>query len=117
MCLILFAYRTHPRHELVLAANRDEFYTRPTAPMDFWDDAPELLAGRDLEAGGTWLGVTRGGRFAAITNYRDPRKVLPDAPSRGALVSEFLTGQESARDYLDGLAPWADQYNGFNLIL
>ena len=83
MCLILFAYRCHPRYELVLAANRDEYYDRATAPLGFWDDAPDILAGRDLQAGGTWLGVTRGGRFAAITNYRDPADFKPGAPSRG----------------------------------
>jgi len=117
MCLILFAYRIHPHYRLLVAANRDEFYARPTAPMAFWEEAPDLLAGRDLAAGGTWLGVTRQGRFAAITNYRDPRNVRPDVPSRGALVSGYLQSQESARDYLNGLIPKASDYNGFNLLL
>lgn len=117
MCLILFAYHTHPRYELVLAANRDEFYARPTLPMAFWEDAPDLLAGRDLEAGGTWLGVTRQGRFAAITNYRDPANMRPKAPSRGALVSDYLRGDAAAWDYLVCLAPHAADYNGFNLLL
>jgi uncharacterized protein with NRDE domain len=117
MCLILFAYRVHPRYELVLAANRDEYYSRPTAPLGFWDEAPDLLAGQDLVAGGTWLGVTRDGRFAAITNYRNHTPVCPDAPSRGPLVSTYLKGREPAWDYLQRLLPRAADYNGFNLLL
>ncbi len=118
MCLILFAYRAHPRYELLLAANRDEYYSRPTAPLGFWDEAPDLLAGRDLVAGGTWLGVTRDGRFAAITNYRhSAAQVRPDAPSRGPLVSDYLKGGELGWDYLQGLLPNAADYNGFNLLL
>lgn len=117
MCLILFAYRVHPRYELVLAANRDEFYARPTAPLGFWDDVPDLLAGRDLKEGGTWLGITRRGRFAAITNYRDPSRFRPDAPSRGTLVSDYLSGTESAQEYLARIASRGADYNGFNLLL
>ena len=117
MCLILIAYRARPDYELLVAANRDEFHDRPTAPLAFWDDAPEVLAGRDLKEGGTWLGITRAGRFAALTNYRDPRSVRPDAPSRGHLVSDYLRGGEPARGYLDRLMPRADAYNGFNLLL
>ena len=117
MCLILFAYQSHPHYPLLVAANRDEFYARPTAPMAYWDDIPELLAGRDLQAGGTWLGVTRSGRFAAITNYRDPHNVLSDAPSRGYLVSDFLKSRESGRVYLERLLPRGSDYNGFNLLL
>ncbi len=117
MCLILFAYRVHPRYELVLAANRDEFYHRPTAPMAFWQDAPELLAGRDLQAGGTWLGLNRKGRFAAVTNYRDPRSARTSAVSRGLLISDFLQTPLSAWDYLAQLASRSDEYSGFNLLL
>lgn len=117
MCLILFAYRIHPRYELLLAANRDEFYARPTAAMDYWQEAPELLAGRDLQSGGTWFGITRQRRLAAITNFREPDSVKPDAPSRGLLVCDYLLGQEPARDYLDHLLSRADDYNGFNLLL
>src|SRR6266700_1366731 len=91
MCLIVFAWRTHPRHRLILAANRDEYFGRPTAPATFWHDHPGVLAGRDLEAGGTWLGITPQGRFAALTNYRNPADQKTGAPSRGALVSDFLT--------------------------
>jgi uncharacterized protein with NRDE domain len=117
MCLILIAYHAHPGYKLVVAANRDEFYERPTAPLAFWDDAPEVLAGRDLKAGGTWLGITRAGRFAALTNYRDPSRVLPDAPSRGQLVGTYLREVESARAALERLAAQAGAYNGFNLLL
>ena len=117
MCLILFAYRQHARYRLVLAANRDEFYGRPTAPATFWEDAPDLLAGRDLKSGGTWLGVTRAGRFAAITNYREPDVRLEDAPSRGELVAGFLQSEQAPEAYLDDLASSADSYNGFNLII
>lgn len=117
MCLILLAYRVHPRYELVMAANRDEFYRRPTAPAGFWEEASYLLAGRDLKEGGTWMGVTRQGRFAAVTNYRDPRAIRPQAPSRGNLVGDYLKGNESAWHYLARLAPQAGDYNGFNLLL
>lgn len=117
MCLILFAYRCHPRYELVVAANRDEYYDRATAPLAFWGEAPDVLAGRDLKEGGTWLGITRGGRFAAITNYRDPTHFMSAAPSRGRLVSDFLRSGESASAYLARLMPLANTYNGFNLLL
>ena len=90
MCLIVFAWRAHPDYPLVVAANRDEYLARPASPAHWWLDAPELLAGRDLEAGGTWMGLTRSGRFAALTNYRDPSRHIAGAPSRGALVREAL---------------------------
>ncbi len=117
MCLILFAHDIHPRYRLVLAANRDEFYERPTQPLTAWDDQPGILAGRDLRGGGTWLGITRSGRLAAVTNYRDPRSILSAAPSRGFLVSDFLAGNEPAERYLSRMAAEADRYNGFNLIV
>jgi uncharacterized protein with NRDE domain len=117
MCLILIAYRCHPGYELLVVANRDEFHDRPTASLAFWDDAPQVLAGRDLKEGGTWMGVTRAGRFAAITNYRDPGSVLPNAPSRGQLVGDYLQGAEPAGTYLEWLLPQAGRYNGFNLLL
>ncbi len=116
MCLILLAYDAHPDYRLILAANRDEFYARPTAPAAFWDDAPQLVAGRDLKEGGTWLGLTRSGRFAALTNYRDLRAYRSDAPSRGQLVSGFLRGDMAADAYLDLLEREASAYNDFNLI-
>jgi uncharacterized protein with NRDE domain len=117
MCLILVAWQAHPHYPLVIAANRDEFYARPSARARFWADAPDLLAGRDLEAGGTWLGVTRTQRFSALTNFREGGRPRPDAPSRGALVSGFLTGDSDPGFYLDSLAHHAAMYNGFNLFV
>ncbi len=117
MCLILFAWRNHPRYDLIVAANRDEFHERPSAAAEPWEEAPHVLAGRDLRGGGTWLGITTGGRFAAVTNYRDPASLKTGAPSRGALVSEFLLGSEPPATYLDRIAPSADRYNGFSLLV
>lgn len=118
MCLIGIIYRLHPDYPVILAANRDEFYQRPTARADWWDDRPELLGGRDLQAGGTWLACHRDGRFGCITNYRDLRQPLKkDAPSRGELVPDFLLGKQSATEYLQALDPSASAYNGFNLLL
>lgn len=116
MCLILIALHQHSRYPLVVAANRDEFFERPAAAAEFWPDAPQLLAGRDLQAGGTWLGATRNGRFAAVTNVREPDQTRPDARSRGELTSGFLLGHASAEDYLSELQPVGNQFNGFNLI-
>ncbi len=116
MCLILLAHGAHPDYPLVIAANRDEYYRRPTAKAAFWQDYPHILAGRDLECMGTWLGVTRQGRFAAITNFRDPRERKTDAPSRGTLVSEFLASEREPREYLEDVATRAPDYNGFNLL-
>ena len=117
MCFIVLAYRHHPRYRLVLATNRDEFYARPAAPAAFWDEAPTTLAGRDLQGGGTWMGVTRTGRVAALTNVREPGRHAQDAPTRGMLVADFLAGTLEPRAYLDALHPQADRYNGFNLLL
>ena len=117
MCLILLAYEAHPAFRLVLAANRDEFYTRPSAAAHFWPDAAGVLAGRDLERGGTWLGVTRAGRIAAVTNYREPGREQHDAPSRGALVAAYLQGDERPGAYLAALAWQAAEFNGFNLLV
>lgn len=117
MCLIYLAWRRHPRYRLIVAANRDEYHARPAAPAHWWEDAPGMLAGRDLEAGGTWLGTTRDGRFAAITNYHDPvAGRRPDAPSRGVLVGAFLTGGESAPEYLGRVVEAGYRYNGFSLL-
>lgn len=117
MCLILLAHAVHPAYRLVLAANRDEFYDRPTAPAAAWHDAPGIVAGRDLRAGGTWLGVTRAGRWSAITNHRDLSRHTPEARSRGELVAHFLRGDESPAEYAAGLATRMHDYNGFNLLL
>ncbi len=116
MCLIAFAWRAHPGYRLVVAANRDEYFRRPAAPAAFWPDHPSLLAGRDLEAGGTWLGITLGGRFAAITNYRNPADRRSDAPTRGRLVSEYLAGAQGPREYVAAVARKASQYNGFSML-
>jgi uncharacterized protein with NRDE domain len=116
VCLIILAYNVHPAYRLILAANRDEFYDRPSAPAQFWEDAPQVLAGRDLKEGGTWLGITRDGKFAAITNYRDPVAYRPDAPSRGKLVSNYLRGADAASSYSEKISRRKSKYNGFNLI-
>ncbi|MFH1044964.1 MAG: NRDE family protein [Pseudomonadota bacterium] len=116
MCLILIAHGAHPDFPLVIAANRDEDYRRPTARAAFWQDHPHVLAGRDLECMGTWLGVTRRGRFAAVTNYRDPRERKTDAPSRGQLVSGFLVSEREPREYIEEVGVQAPRYNGFNLL-
>ena len=116
MCLILFAWRAHPVHALVVAANRDEYFERPSRAAAFWDDAPEVLAGRDLTAQGTWLGVTRAGRFASITNYRNPAERMATAPSRGRLVTDFLTAAHRPSAYFASVAPQAHEYNGFSML-
>jgi uncharacterized protein with NRDE domain len=117
MCLLLIALNRHPAYPLVLLANRDEYYDRPSAPAYFWEEEPSVLAGKDLRAGGAWLGITRKGRIAAITNYRDPASIKQGAPSRGRLVKNFLVGQESPSEYLKKLHEEADRFNGFNLII
>ncbi len=120
MCLIVFDWRPDASGNALftLAANRDEFFRRTAQPMEWWADAPGLLAGRDLVGGGTWLGVTRDGRFAALTNYRAPGEMRADAPTRGTLVSAWLTGERIAPlDYLNQVARTGDIYNGFNLLV
>lgn len=116
MCLIALAWRARPGTKLLVAANRDEWRERPTEPARWWADHPGIFAGRDLEAGGTWMGVTRGGRFAAVTNYRDPSSKNPGALSRGSLVSEFLLSESPAAEWVAALAPRASRYNAFNLL-
>ena len=117
MCLIVFAYKSHPKYKFIFAANRDEFYDRSTEQTDYWKDHPELLAGKDLQAGGTWMGITTGGRFAAVTNYRDLTNIKEDAPSRGMLTLDFLNHDIPAEKYYEKLKPSLQDYNGFNLIL
>ena len=116
MCLIVFEISEDPARGLLLAANRDEFYDRPTLAAAAWDDSPEIFAGRDLVGGGTWLGVSQSGRFAAVTNYRDP-KAPKGSRSRGELVSGFLSSEVPIGDYLDGIAGAASEFSGFNLIV
>ncbi|NMG44247.1 hypothetical protein GPA22_10965 [Aromatoleum toluvorans] len=117
MCLIVVGWQAHPDYPLVVAANRDEFLARPAVPAHWWTDAPDLLAGRDLEAGGTWMGVGRNGRFAALTNYRDPTLHRPGAPSRGTLVRDCLTGSDDATACLRAVAEVSAQYAAFNLLV
>jgi uncharacterized protein with NRDE domain len=116
MCLIAFAWRAHRDYRLVVAANRDEYFRRPAAPAGFWDDHHGVLAGRDLEAGGTWLGITLAGKFAAVTNYRNPVDRRSDAPTRGRLPSDYLAGAQPARQYIAAVARKASQYNGFSML-
>lgn len=117
MCLITFSWDQHPKYKLVLLANRDEFYSRATAAASFWDDYPKLLGGRDLEAGGTWMGMHHSGRFSALTNYRDPQNIKEQAPSRGFLTSDYLIKNQSPYAYLKALHSKANDYNGFNLLV
>lgn len=117
MCLIVFAWQVIPGVPLVAAGNRDEFFKRPAAKAGWWDDHPQVYAGRDLQDGGTWMGVTRDGRFAAITNVRAPLEKNDDAPSRGALVADYLTETISAEEYIERITPHAHRYNGFNLLV
>lgn len=116
MCLILFAAGAHPRFPLIVAANRDEAYARPAAPAGFWKDHPQIFGGRDLLQGGTWLGVTLDGRFAAITNYRQGQG-RRDAPrSRGELTRDYLAGTQDIEDYVQEVSARASEYNGYSLI-
>jgi uncharacterized protein with NRDE domain len=102
---------------LILGANRDEFYRRPTDAMHFWEDPPGILAGKDLEQGGTWFGIGKNKSFAALTNYRNPAALKPNAPSRGEIILDFLKSNASPENFIRDFAPKADAYNGFNLIL
>jgi uncharacterized protein with NRDE domain len=115
MCIVVFRWQPDSDSPLILAANRDEFFARPTQSMHWWRDA-DILAGRDLQSGGTWLGITRGGRFALVTNVRDPSLRKSNAPSRGLLVSSFLTSDQSAESFATSLASNAHLYEGFNLL-
>lgn len=117
MCLIVLDWQPYGQPSLQVAANRDEFHRRPSAPLQVWPDAPQVMAGRDQVSGGTWLGVSTDGRFAALTNYRDPARQRPDARSRGALVADFLTGRMPAAEHAAACMREAAQYNGFNLLL
>ena len=115
MCLIVLAFRSDPRLPLVVAANRDEFHARPTQPAGWWSDQPDILGGRDLLAGGSWLALHRDGRFAAVTNFRDAEPKRGNLESRGKLVTSFLQGGLAPGDYLDTIR--GDDYSGFNLLV
>ncbi|MGZ3596667.1 MAG: NRDE family protein [Syntrophales bacterium] len=117
MCLIILSYKAHDRYPLILAANRDEFYERPSAPVSLWDDAVGVVAGRDLQRGGTWLGIRKTGSLAVLTNYREPTPFGRNAPSRGWLVRDFLLSEEDPESYIETIAASKDQYNGFSIII
>lgn len=117
MCLLVLAWQAHPRYRLVVAANRDEFHARPAAALARWTRGPDILAGRDLSAGGTWLGLDRARRFGVITNFRDLQATPPGAPSRGELIPRFLGGTAAAAEFCAELTARAPAYAGFNLLL
>lgn len=117
MCLLVLAWKSHPRYRLIVAANRDEFHDRPTAPLGWWPDDVRILAGRDLRGSGTWLGAAQSGRFGVVTNFRELERPAANAPSRGDLVRRFLSGAASPQEYFDDLRHCAPAYAGFNLLL
>ena len=116
MCVIYLAFQQTEDHPLLLIANRDEYYERPSAPAAYWADHPDIYAGRDLVSGGTWLGVNRSGRFAAVTNYRDP-SAAKGTRSRGELVANFLKTVVSPENYLEQIRELGNEYSGFNLLV
>lgn len=117
MCLIFAALNHHPVYKLIVAANRDEFYNRRTSAASYWKDYPNVVGGRDLEAGGTWMGMTTGGKISMLTNYRDPANIRADAPSRGHLVADYLEQEVNPEDYAKHIQLHAAEYNGFNLVV
>jgi uncharacterized protein with NRDE domain len=117
MCLLVLAWQVHPRYRLVVAANRDEFHERPAAALGKWPAPAQILAGRDLRAGGTWLALDQGRRFGVVTNFRELQRPKHDAPSRGELIPQFLRAAQSPGEYFAALAPRAQAYSGFNLLL
>lgn len=116
MCILFIAVQQHPDYPLIIAANRDEYYNRPTDASDWWPEAPSLLAGRDLRAGGTWMGMTQQGKIAALTNIRAPHTLMDNAQSRGELVSGYLMNQVEDDEYADKLRHSKANYNGYNLL-
>lgn len=117
MCLVVLAWQVHPLHDLVLAANRDEYHARPTGPLDRWPDLPGVRAGRDLAAAGTWLAVHEDGRFATVTNVRGESSAATQGPSRGDLVAGFLASNDTPAAFARRIAAQGDAYAGFNLLL
>jgi len=118
MCLLAFALEMHPQYEFILVANRDEFFERPTLPMHFWESNTNLLAGKDLQENGTWLGLHKNGKFTALTNYRDGFQEQKNAPSRGKLTTHFLEKETlNAKDYVQQIQNIKTGYNGFNLVV
>jgi len=113
MCVLIISYNILAEASLILAANRDEFHQRPASPISYWTDKPNILAGQDLKSGGTWLGITRQGRIAAVTNFRDPSIHLENAPSRGFLVGNFLESMEAPESYIGAITKTGEKYNGY----
>ncbi len=116
MCVIFFAYKVNREYPLVVIANRDEFYDRPTKFADYWSDCPQVLAGRDNEAGGAWMGVTKAGRIAMLTNFRAPEDLRQGLESRGTLVKEYLQSELNQENFADMLKSTKDNFNGYNII-
>lgn len=116
MCLIAFAWDYHPKYKLILAANRDEFYERPTRAASFWEDNPDIFGGRDLQALGTWMAISKQGKFGALTNYRDIKNIKSDARSRGEIISDYFNSNSSQEGFIKKLHDYAEGYNGFNFI-
>jgi uncharacterized protein with NRDE domain len=117
MCLLVLAWQVHPQYKLVVAANRDEFHERPTEAMAKWPPPGDIIAGRDLRAGGTWLAMDRDRRFGIVTNFRELQRPSPGAPSRGNLIPSYLRNPAATGRYLQELEPTAAAYSGFNLLL
>lgn len=117
MCLLFISYKLTPGYKIILAANRDEFVSRPTAPLDFIDDSKTILTGKDLEGGGTWLGINKQESFAALTNFREHQTMSSDAPSRGELIIDYLQSEKTGKECLEKISNNAKLYNGFNLIV
>ncbi|MGI9286343.1 MAG: NRDE family protein [Pseudomonadales bacterium] len=116
MCILFIAIQQHPQYPLIIAANRDEFFARPSRSAHFWDDASDIFAGRDMQAGGTWLGINKAGQIAALTNLRMPESIRTDARSRGELVARYLRNDDSAEQYRDFVANEHSAFNPFNLL-
>ncbi len=117
MCLVVCAWNIHPTYPFIFAGNRDEFYQRPALPATWWEENPNVLAGKDVEGGGTWLGINRQGHVAVLTNYRNPKDIREAAPTRGVLPLDYLIGQSSAATYAQALGSNAELYNGFNMLV
>ncbi len=117
MCLIFLSYKQNKEYPLIILANRDEFYKRPTLPANYWQENTNILAGKDLEGGGTWMGITKNGYMAMLTNYRDIANIKPNAPTRGKLVSDYLQGEFNPKEYLLALSKTGNRYNGYSLIV
>ncbi len=116
MCLIFLSYKQNKEYPLIVLANRDEFYKRPTQSAHYWEENQNILAGRDLEGGGTWMGITKNGYMSMLTNYRDIANIKPNAPTRGKLVSDYLHGEFNPKEYLVALSKTGSSYNGYSLI-